>query len=145
MKSRRFLPAMITLAAAVGCSSAGGEPPESLADPGSPVVDVVYLDHSPVRSAVAEVDEVLRRYEGDITIRRHAADSEEGQELAERNGASGHVVLLVLIDGESDIAVDGRMVRFEGFPVGTAPVASAQGEWSVDMLDTALADQVGPS
>ncbi len=139
--------AVVLLAALAGCTASeppGGAPAPAVGN-GDVTVDVVYLNHPPIRIALTEIDEVLGKYQGDLVVRRLDAEADDGRALAEKNGASEHVAILLIINGEPEADVGGRTVRFEGFPEGTSPLTSAQGTWTLELLDKALAEQVARS
>ncbi|MGH3565998.1 MAG: hypothetical protein ACRDRH_08205 [Pseudonocardia sp.] len=135
------------LAALAGCTAsgpAGGAPVPTVGD-GNVTVDVVYLNHRPIRTVLTQIDEVLGKYQDGLAVRRLDAESDDGRMLAEKNSTSGHVAILLLINGKPEVDVGGRTVRFEGFPEGTSPVRSAQGTWTLELLDRALAEQIARS
>ncbi|HET9519349.1 MAG TPA: hypothetical protein VFO77_16620 [Actinoplanes sp.] len=123
-------------------TTSGTAPTPSLA-PGVHSVDVIFLDHPPMKPVLAEVDTVLARYAGKISVNKLPADGAEGARRAEDLGLSGHIAFVVAIDGSTEADIGGRTVRFEGFPVGKSPIDSAQGAWSVADLDAVLAQRTG--
>jgi hypothetical protein len=126
----------------MGCATETSTAPTSKAGTGTAVLDVVYLDHPPVRAAITKVDEVVARYQNYVSVRKLNAETEEGRTLVERTRTTtdtDHLSILLLLNGRSEARVDGRTVRFEGFPEGTGPVRSVEGAWTLDQLDKALA------
>lgn len=128
---------------AAGCSSgAEQDTGDSAARPGTPHVELIYLDHPPVADALEEVDQVLAEYEGRVTVDRIDAESDEGLDLARAHDLGGHVALALLIDGSSEVEAGGEMIDFNGFPDGASPIPSAQGTWTVADLEIALEERV---
>jgi hypothetical protein len=123
----------------VGCATETSTAPTSEVGTGTAVLDVVYLDHPPVRAAITKVDEVVARYQNYVSVRKLNAETEEGRTLVEHTRTTDQVSILLLLNGRSEAKVDGRTVRFEGFPEGTGPVRSVEGAWTLDQLDKALA------
>jgi hypothetical protein len=138
--------AALAIVLAISLSGCGADESTASTPPagdGSVTLDVVHLDHPPVRSALTKVDEIVAKYQNDLVVRKVDAETDDGRALAERNGATGHVAILLLLNGKPEAEVDGRTVRFEGFPEGASPIKSAQGSWALDQLDKALATLVG--
>lgn len=135
--------AMVSAFALAGCSDDTGTatPPPAAVPSGAVVVDLIYLDHAPVRPVIADVDKVLDKYAGKVAVRRHNAESGEGQRLATELGLTGHLALAIAINRAVQLDVGGRTVRFEGFPVGRSPIESAQGGWKIEDLDAVLAQR----
>lgn len=118
-------------------------PPVSSLAPGVHSVEVIYLDHPPIKPVVAEVDAVLAKYAGKVSVSKLPADGAAGERRAKDLGLSGHVAVVIAIDGSTQADVSGRTVRFEGFPAGKSPIESAQGSWSIGDLDAVLAQRTG--
>jgi hypothetical protein len=129
---------LIGLLALAGCQSAGSDSGVESKDVAGPRIDILYLNHPPVQPVVRDIDEVLASYQEKITVRRLDAESEEGRKFAAAKGLTGHVALAVLFDGTPEVHMNGRTVRFEGFPQGRSPLASAQGNWNMDDLRAAI-------
>lgn len=118
--------ALSAILAVGGCTSE----PEAADDSSAGVdVDLVYLNHPPVQPVLKDIEKVLADYKGKASVTRHEADTAEGKKFADEHSLTGHVAIAVLIDGE---------VEFKGFPVGEAPVKSAEGDWEIEDLDAAL-------
>lgn len=120
-----------------GC---GGASPDSPSD-GRLTVDLIYLNHEPMRPIIKQVDEVLDKHADQVRVKRYDADSPEGQEFAQSHGLTGHVPFALLIDGDVEAKLASRTVRFQGFPKGQSPVASAEGEWTLEDLDAVLSER----
>ncbi|WP_455353234.1 hypothetical protein [Streptomyces sp. SYSU K217416] len=133
---RRLGTALVVAAvlAAGGCSQEPEKKPDAAPPSGGVSVDLVYLDHPPVRPVLKDIDQVLTGYDGKVSVSRHDADTAEGKDFAEDHALTGHVMIAVLIDGK---------VRFRGFPAGRAPVKSAEGDWRIEDLDSALRERTG--
>ncbi|MBC6445950.1 hypothetical protein [Actinokineospora xionganensis] len=103
-----------------------------------PRVEIIALDHRPMRPIVAEIDALLDPVRDRVAVHRYDAESDDGKKLAEANGLTGHVAILVLINGKPDVTLGERTVRFTGFPRGKAPMKSAEGDWTMEDLRAAL-------
>lgn len=133
--------ACLALVAMAGCTDgsaeAEGDQAERSGSDGLPV-DLIYLNHPPVRPVIAEVERVLETYEKEIDVRRYDAETSEGRQRAQELGLSGHIAVAIALDGDVEAEVGGRTVRFDGFPSGSSPIASMEGSWSVQDLEAAL-------
>lgn len=133
----------LTALALVACSGGdGGAGAKTGDDRGVPVV-IVALDHPPVRQVMDEVDRTVAEFGDRVRVRRLDFESDEGQEFAEDRGVTGHVPLAIFIDASNGARVNGRAVRFVGFPRGQAPVPVAEGDWTLEDLRGALAQRAG--
>jgi hypothetical protein len=129
----------VLMALLTGCATDTSTAPTPTVSTEMVALDVVYLDYPPVRAAVTKVDEVVAKYQNYVSVRKLNAETDEGRALVDSSLATNQVSILLLLNGRSETKVDGRTVRFEGFPEGTGPVRSVEGAWNLDQLDKALA------
>jgi len=109
--------------------------------PKEPVqIEVLYMNHGPLRPTLRELDELFTGYGDRIAVYGHDFYSEEGERFKAEKGIKEHVPLVLWIDGKSTLKVNGTPVQFRGFPTGSGP-ASFQGKWNMEVLKQAL-DQV---
>ena len=109
--------------------------------PEEPVrIEVLYMNHGPLRPTLRELDELFTGYGDRIAVHRYDFYSEEGERFKAEKGIKGHVPLVLWIDGKSTLKVNGTPVTFSGFPTGSGP-AFFQGKWNMDLLKEAL-DQI---
>ncbi|MBI4753988.1 MAG: hypothetical protein HY778_00880 [Betaproteobacteria bacterium] len=123
---RQFLGA--ALAAALG-AAAGMAAGPALAAP--PVVEIVAMPHPPVRMALASLRDWLAQQGGRVVTREIDIESPEGVKRMQAAGLSGHIPILILIDGQHrHPRRDGGRLEFVNFPnvPGTPP--GARGEWT---------------
>jgi flavodoxin len=57
-----------------------------------------------------------------------------------KKGITQHVPLVIWLDGKSSVPVNGKEIKFVGFPTGSGP-AFFQGKWTMNGLQAAL-DQI---
>jgi len=107
---------------------------ETNAKPGVLVVELIYLNHGPVRNVVTDIDNLLEGYGEQIHITRYSFGSSEGKSFAELRKLDGHIPLAVFINGSMKFKVDNRSVDFISFPQGGGTGFVADGEWSMDDL-----------
>lgn len=100
-------------------------------------VEVLFMNHGPLRSTINNIRTVFAKYEGKITVGWYDFDSQEGQAFMKSKGMDEHVPLIIWIKGSFTQKIDGGDVTFRGFPSGSGP-AMFQGSWNMDMLDKAL-------
>ena len=101
-------------------------------------VEIISLDHAPIRSAVQEVLDVAAEYGDKVTARSYKFDTPEGVAFAEEHGLTEHTPIAVFVNGEMESEVDGRIVRFYSFPQGEGTGMVAEGVWTMDDLRTVL-------
>jgi hypothetical protein len=103
-------------------------------------IEVLYLNHGPLRPTLRELDKLFTGYGDRIAVYRYDFETEEGEQFKTEKGIKRHVPLVLWIDGQSTLKVNGTPVQFRGFPTGSGP-AFFQGKWNMDVLKEAL-DQI---
>ena len=109
--------------------------------PKEPVrIEVLYMNHGPLRPTLRELDELFTGYGDRIAVHRYEFFSEAGKQFKTEKGINAHIPLVLWIDGKSTLTVNGTPVQFRGFPTGSGP-AFFQGKWNMEVLKEAL-DQI---
>jgi len=103
-------------------------------------IEVLYMNHGPLRPTLRELDKLLTGYGDRIAVYGYDFNSEEGERFKAEKGIKGHVPLVLWIDGKSTLKLNGTPVTFSGFPTGSGP-AFFQGKWDMAVLKEAL-DQI---
>jgi uncharacterized protein YodC (DUF2158 family) len=101
-------------------------------------VEVLYMNHGPLRPTIRDLQELFARYKGKLNARWYDEEQKEGKAFEEDKGVHGHVPLLLLINGKKEFSVAGKTVIFEGFPSGSGPFKEVQGNWSLADLQWLL-------
>ena len=137
---------IILLAGLVLAGCGGGTTPAQplpTAPPGVTTVDLIYLNHGPVRSVLTDIDPLLAEYGPQLHIARYDFDSPAGEALAETHGLSGHTPLAIFVNGSMEFTVGERAVKFYSFPQGQGTFLAADGDWTLadlrQVLDQAVA------
>ena len=100
-------------------------------------VEILYLNHGPLQSALKDIDNICAQYKDKITVSRYDFDSPEGERFKSKKGINQHIPLMIWIDGKNSVSIKGKEIKFSGFPTGTGP-AFFQGKWTMDDLRNAL-------
>ena len=107
-------------------------------------VKIVALGHWPVQKALDPARALLETYGDKVTVQEFDAEADDGLALIEGAGQSGHVPLIILINGAYQFTrADGSAVEFFSFPSGAANPLGAEGSWSIDDLKAVLDAQLG--
>jgi hypothetical protein len=106
--------------------------------PGVVTVDILFLNHPPVRDVLTQVDPVLAAYGDKVSVTRYDVDTPEGAAFAKQKGLTGHVPLAIFVNGVPTFDVNGRKVTFESFPQGAGTGMVPDGAWAVADLDSVL-------
>ncbi len=106
--------------------------------PGVVSVDILFLNHPPVREVLTQVDSVLSVYGDKVSVTRYDFDTPEGAAFASQKGLSGHVPLAIFVNGSQTFEVNGRKVTFESFPQGAGTGMVPDGAWAVADLESVL-------
>ena len=100
-------------------------------------VDVLYMNHGPLQSSLDQIKQVFSKYGNKIEVSWYDFESKEGEQFMVKKGINQHVPLVIWVDGKSAIPVNGKEVKFIGFPTGSGP-AFFQGKWTMEDLRKAL-------
>jgi hypothetical protein len=103
-------------------------------------VEVLYMNHGPLLDSLEQIKGVFSKYGNKITVSWYDFESKEGEQFMAKKGINQHVPLVIWIDGKFAVPVNGKEIKFVGFPTGSGP-ASFQGKWTMDDLRNAL-DQI---
>jgi hypothetical protein len=100
-------------------------------------VEVLYMNHGPLQSSLEQIKNVFSEYGNKISVFWHDFESKEGEQFMAKKGVTQHVPLVIWLDGKSALPVNGKEIKFVGFPTGSGP-AFFQGKWTMDDLRQAL-------
>ena len=103
-------------------------------------VEVLYMNHGPLLPSIEQIKQVLSKYGNRISVSWYDFETKEGDQFMAKKGITQHVPLVIWLDGKSSIPVNGKEIKFVGFPTGAGP-AAFQGKWTMEDLRQAL-DQI---
>ena len=104
----------------------------------SPVmVDILYMNHGPLRPTVEQIRKVLSGYGDKINSSWYDFESKEGERFMAQKGLKQHIPLVIWVNGKPAVSVEGKDVQLMGFPSGSGP-AAFQGKWTMEDLRKAL-------
>ena len=103
-------------------------------------VEVLYMNHGPLQPSLQQIKDIFSRYGDKITVSWYDFESKEGEQFMAKKGVNQHVPLTIWLDGKSSLPVNGKEIKFVGFPTGSGP-AFFQGKWTMEDLRNAL-DQI---
>jgi hypothetical protein len=103
-------------------------------------VEVLYMNHGPLQASLEQIKNVFSQYGSKITVSWYDFESKEGEQFMAKKGVTQHIPLVIWLDGRFAVPVNGKEVKFVGFPTGSGP-AFFQGKWTVEDLRSAL-DQI---
>ena len=101
-------------------------------------VEVIALNHAPIRSAVEEVEALAAEYGEKVGYTRYDFDTDVGVAFAEKYGIDGHTPFAIYINGEDEFEIDGVATKFYSFPQDSGTGIVASGTWTMDDLRTVL-------
>jgi hypothetical protein len=109
----------------------------------SPVaVDILYMNHGPLRPTVEQIKQVLSGYGDKVNSSWYDFESKEGEMFMAQKGIRQHVPLVIWVNGKPAVSVEGKDVQLMGFPSGSGP-AAFQGKWTMEDLRKALDQLTG--
>jgi len=100
-------------------------------------VEVLYMNHGPLQSSLEQIKQVFSKYRNKINVSWYDFESEEGEQFMAKKGVNQHVPLVIWLDGKYAVPVNGKEIKFVGFPTGAGP-AAFQGKWTMDDRKQAL-------
>ena len=100
-------------------------------------VEVLYMNHGPLLDSLEQIKQVFSQYGSKIAVSWYDFETKEGEQFMVKKGITQHVPLVIWLDGKFSVAVNGKEIKFVGFPTGSGP-ASFQGKWTMDDLRQAL-------
>ncbi len=100
-------------------------------------VDVLYMNHGPLLDSLEQIKKVFSQYGNKITVSWYDFETKEGEQFMGKKGINQHVPLVIWLDGKFTVLVNGKEIKFVGFPTGSGP-AFFQGKWTMNDLRQAL-------
>ena len=97
-------------------------------------LDILYMNHGPMRPTIVKIKKLVANYKGSLQVSWYDFDQPEGKAFMKKQKLTGHIPLLLILDGQSDFTIDGREVLLQGFPTGASPFKQMEGNWSLDDL-----------
>lgn len=100
-------------------------------------VEVLYMNHGPLLDSLEQIKKVFSQYGGKITVSWYDFETKEGEQFMAKKGITQHLPLVIWLDNKYSIPVNGKEIKFVGFPTGSGP-AFFQGKWTMEDLRQAL-------
>jgi hypothetical protein len=100
-------------------------------------VEVLYMNHGPLLDSLEQIKKVFSQYGSKITVSWHDFETKEGEQFMAKKGITQHLPLVIWLDGKYSVPVNGKEIKFVGFPTGSGP-AFFQGKWTMEDLRQAL-------
>jgi hypothetical protein len=100
-------------------------------------VEVLYMNHGPLLDSLEQIKKVFSQYGSKVAVSWYDFETREGEQFMVKKGVNQHVPLVIWLDGKFAIPVNGKEIKFVGFPTGSGP-AAFQGKWTMDDLRQAL-------
>jgi ABC-type glycerol-3-phosphate transport system substrate-binding protein len=95
------------------------------------MVEIFAMPHPPVRAALQPLRDWLAKQGSRIQVREIDIESPEGVRRMQAAGLSGHVPVLIMINGQHNFSrQDGSRVAFVNFPNTPDTPVGARGEWT---------------
>ena len=100
-------------------------------------VEVLYMNHGPLQPSLEQIKKVFSEYGNKVAVSWYDFETKEGEQFMAKKGITQHIPLVIWLDGKSALSVNGKEIKFVGFPTGSGP-AFFQGKWTVEDLRSAL-------
>jgi hypothetical protein len=100
-------------------------------------IEVLYMNHGPLLPSIGQIKKVFAQYGSKISVSWYDFETKEGEQFMAQKGINQHVPLVIWMGGKNSIPVNGKVIKFVGFPTGAGP-AFFQGKWTMDDLRVAI-------
>ncbi len=137
-----FIAVVVLLLAACQSSAPSAASAGSEGATGGLLVEVVYLNHPPVRPIIQQIDQILAGYGEKVRVSKYDFDTPEGEAFAKKKNLTGHIPLAIFIDGSETFDLNGRKVKFESFPQGEGTGMVPDSAWTMTDLQSVLDTKV---
>lgn len=138
-----FMGAFALALSACGAESAGN--PVQAGNPvpadGAVLVEIISLDHAPIRPAVQEALAVVAEFGDKVAVQTYNFGTPEGDAFAAERDLTEHTPLAIFVNGAMEFEVDGRAVNFYSFPQGEGTGIVAEGVWTIADFRAVLAQE----
>jgi ABC-type glycerol-3-phosphate transport system substrate-binding protein len=108
-----------------------------------PSVEIVAMSHPPVKMALQPLRDWLAAQGDKLKVREIDSESAEGAKRFQVAGLSGHIPVLILIDGQyKHQRKDGSTVEFVNFPNLPNTPVGARGAWITEDVQAVLTQRI---
>ena len=101
-------------------------------------VEIISLDHAPIRPAVQEVKDVAAEYGDKVIVQSYNFDTTEGAAFAQEHGLTEHTPIAIFVNGKMEFELDGHSIKFQSFPKDGGTGMVAEGLWTMADLRAVL-------
>lgn len=140
-KTKLFILFALLSLSLAACGGSGPALPSTHPD-AAVQVEVIALNHAPIRPVVADVETLAAEYGEKVGYTRYDFDTEEGKAFAEKYGITEHTPIAIYVNGQIEFEIDGRAVKFYSFPQGEGTGVVPDGVWTMDDLRSVLDQEI---
>jgi len=130
--TRLFL--LVTLL--LGCLSITAPPSARATEPVH--LEILHMNHGPMRPTIRNIKALLSTYGPKVQAEWFNYDQAEGKQFMKKKKLQGHFPMLIFINGKHKLQSGNKQIDFKGFPSGSGPFKSVEGEWRIDDLKNVL-------
>lgn len=109
---------------------------------GAVLVEIISLDHAPIRPVVQEVLAVAAEFGDRVAVQTYNFDTPEGDAFAGARDLTEHTPLAIFVNGQMEFEVNGRSLAFYSFPQGEGTGVVVEGVWTTADLRAVLAQEM---
>lgn len=108
-----------------------------------PTVEIIAMPHPPVKMALGELRAWLAAQGNKLRVNEFDSESTEGKQRMQAVGLSGHIPILILIDGQYRFPrKEGGKVALINFPNLPNTPPGARGDWTTADVQAILAERI---
>lgn len=108
-----------------------------------PTVEIIAMPHPPVKMALGELRAWLAAQGNKLRVNEFDSESTEGMQRMQAVGLSGHIPILILIDGQYRFPrKEGGKVALINFPNLPNTPPGARGDWTTADVQAILAERI---
>lgn len=108
-----------------------------------PVVEILAMPHPPVKLALQPLRDWLAQQGAKVVIKEINIESPEGVKRMHATGRSGHIPILILIDGKYSVTrKNGNAIEFVNFPNVPGSPPGARGDWTTTDVRSVITERI---
>jgi hypothetical protein len=104
------------------------------------VVEILYMNHGPLQAVLRQLRTDFAQFENKVEFRWYDFDNDLA--FKKKKKIDYHAPMIIWIDDSNTFPINGKQVKFSGFPKGQGP-EFARGAWEISDVISAINTTLG--
>jgi hypothetical protein len=104
------------------------------------IVEILYMNHGPLQPVLRELREEFAQFEKEVEFKWYDFDNDVA--FKKKKKIDYHAPLIIWINDSNTFSINGKQIKFTGFPKGQGP-EFARGIWEISDVVTAIKTTLG--